>query len=425
MTAVDILAMRSVAAELPRSFEAWHEAIFANNRLPIIGVAGTRGKSTVVRLLDAIFTNAGLRTATWTDLGVEIRGRRQTGELGPWSRVFTRLQTGTLDIAIQELDWPTVHAVGLPRDMYPVMAVTNLCANNDACLVHEQTAIAIKAHHKILNAVSPSGVLVLNGEDYAVAGSELSTDAPIILVARSRETPLLRTHLAAGGTAVWVEGDRLQVGTDQEHETMGAVSDLSFALGGRVAFAVHNALTAAAIARAVGIPASVIAKTLAHFTFPVTRLPGSFNVARVNGGIVVVDRPTMPWFLRPILRAMGHVHDPEVGRLITVVGNMTGVEDEDLVEIGRMIGRASDAIVMHSHAGERERAQRLRAGIAQNSIPPVLVHVKSERQAIQRALRALRPTDAVLILAEYPAAALSQVHRAAMAPAGTIEPIDL
>jgi UDP-N-acetylmuramyl pentapeptide synthase len=42
--------------------------------LPIIGVTGSRGKTTVTRLLDAILSEAGLQVAIRTNVSVNIRG---------------------------------------------------------------------------------------------------------------------------------------------------------------------------------------------------------------------------------------------------------------------------------------------------------------------------------------------------------------
>jgi hypothetical protein len=126
----------------------------------------------VVRLVNAILRDAGYRTALWTDNGVEINDRRQQGELVPWSRALARLIAGTLDVAIQELDWATVHAVGLPGAVYPIVAVTNLCGNNDSCMTQLETIRAAKSLDRVLAAVRPDGRLILNGEDFAVAAAQ-------------------------------------------------------------------------------------------------------------------------------------------------------------------------------------------------------------------------------------------------------------
>lgn len=392
------------------SFGGWSERVIAAGHLPIVAVAGSRGKSTVVRILDAVFQAAGLRTATWTSVGVEIQGRRQRGELGAWSRAMGRLTAGTLDVAIQELDWSTVHAVGLPPAIYPVVAVTNLCANNDECLIRAETRLAKKVLPSVLGAVCDEGVLVLNGEDYAVAGVETALTAPALLVAHHRESPLLRGHLSAGGTAAWIQDEVLTVGDREHGEPVCATEDLAFALSGTAAFQIHNALCAGAIARHCGVSAAAIGAVLTGAPVMPGSLPGSFNVVHLENAVAVIDRPTPSWYVRPILRALtGRGR----GRLVIVAGRMIGVPDDDLTEVGRLLGRGGDALIVHSEGAEPDRDGRFRQGIAANPVPPVVVHVPTERQALNRALKLLQPGDTLLVFADQPALALRAIQRAA------------
>src|SRR5687767_10510176 len=134
--------VRPLHRPIPKSFGAWRTEVGSAQLRPVVLIAGSRGKTTVVRLLDAIFEVAGLRTAIWTDRGVEIDGRPQRGELVPWSRVQARLDDGTLDIAIRELGWSSVRAAGLQKASAPIVAVTNVCANREACLIRGEAKLA-------------------------------------------------------------------------------------------------------------------------------------------------------------------------------------------------------------------------------------------------------------------------------------------
>ncbi len=393
----------------PGSIQEWQAGVMRRELLPVIAIAGSRGKSTVVRLLDTIFDRAGLRSATWTSSGVEIRGRRQSGELGPWSRALSRLAEGTLDVAIQELDWSTVHAVGLPARVYPVVGVTNICVNNDVCLLQDETRRAIRAYGSVIDAVDADGILVLNGEDYAVSGSEVSSRAPSALVAQSKETPLLRAHLAAGGFGAWCEEDELRAGPHSDPVSLCSVTDLRFALGGRATFEVQNALIAAAIALQCGVPTSTVSAALTEFSVPPTLLPGSFNVVEAQGFTAIVDRAAPSWFLRSVLRALGHHRQ---GRTITVVGQLDQMPEPDLVEVGRLIGRSSNVLVLHSHDPNGMRGSLLRQGAALNDVPPVVIHVPTERRAVGRAIKLLRPGDTGLFLADDPASVIRALQRA-------------
>ncbi len=91
MTAPAVAPIALTPPRWPASFAEWTERLAAHGVPPVVAIAGSRGKTTVARLLDAIFAVAGMRTALWTDAGVEVAGRRQRGELAPWSRALARL----------------------------------------------------------------------------------------------------------------------------------------------------------------------------------------------------------------------------------------------------------------------------------------------------------------------------------------------
>ena len=50
------------------SFRSWQRDATLNGVLPIIGIGGTRGKSTVLRLVESMLITMHLRRATWTGL---------------------------------------------------------------------------------------------------------------------------------------------------------------------------------------------------------------------------------------------------------------------------------------------------------------------------------------------------------------------
>lgn len=390
------------------SFADWRSGLIDLGLPPIVAVGGSRGKTTVVRLLDAIFEASGLRTALWTDAGIEINGRHQAGELGPWSRAIARLAQGTLDVAIQELDWATVHTVGLPSSAFPVVLVTNFCANNEACLGQPETTQNARALDRVKNATHPRGRVVLNGDDFSVGGGP-SHPAASILVGASRDTPLLRSHLASGGVAAWVEDGKAVLGSEDAVATLTALDGVDLTSNGAVGFQQQNVLLAAAAAAACGIAVSTIGRALRRFVPPDRRMPGSFNVLPIGEATVVVDRPAPSWFLRTALRAIAHLPHR---RLLTVAGHLDAVPPSDLVEVGRLLGRSSGILILHSEADRSSRFALLRRGIAANDVPPGILHVGSERIAVGRALRMLQPNDLAFIVADQPATVLRALERA-------------
>ena len=155
------------------SFHAWRTFVTDRGLMPVIGVTGSRGKSTVVRLLDTIFTSAGLNTAIRTNVSVEVRGTRQRGEIAPWLRALQEVRKGTIDVAIEELDWLAIHTMGLEKATFPGFVITNVCANRDACLIQGEAKRAIGSLPIVFESVHEDGRLIINGDDFDISREEL------------------------------------------------------------------------------------------------------------------------------------------------------------------------------------------------------------------------------------------------------------
>lgn len=406
------LAPSAPSIALPPSFEVWRSQVRRLGSAPVVAVAGSRGKSTVVHLLNAALNDAGLRTATWTDEGVVVLGRKQRGELVPWTRTLNRLASGEIDVAIQELDWATLHAVGLPRAAYPLVAITNLCINSSACLVQDETLRALQALRVVRAAVRRDGRLLINADDPALADRD---HADQMLVAMSRDTPILRAHLQNGGCAAWVEDRALRIGCGDEVEDVLPIEEVAATEGGRFAFQVTNVLTVVGLGRALGLDTACLASTLRRHLIEPERSPGSFNRFVIRGATILVDRPAPPWFLRAPLRAVSNATG---ARLVRVIGRAAAIPDQELGEVGRLLGRGAGLIVIHSEGDAPERAQLILRGIAMNEVPPAVVHAKTETAALTALLKVVRPDDVVYVMADDPASVVRRLRRlVAQAPA--------
>jgi cyanophycin synthetase len=403
------IASHSGRTPRPTRFSDWRARLDRERVAPVIAVAGSKGKTSVLRTVESILRAAGYRFASWTDQGVEIDGERQRGELGPWSRALTRLAAGGLDIALQELDWATVQTAGAPGAKYPVVAIANLCANSEACFFTPEALQARRALQLIKSSVAPGGRLVLNAEDFALSDEGDGGRRPDgrYLVGVSAEAPVLRRHILQGGDACWLEQGSITIRESGRMESIADVRRLRSTREGTIPFAVQNALLATAIARSCGISGAQIAAGLVAHDAQPESMPGSFNVFEVDSATIVVDRPMPSWFLRSSLRACANLGP---GRQIRVVGSMPDVPTDDLSEVGRLLGRNGGVLIAYG-VWASERLELLRQGASGNTVPPIFLQAPGERAAVQQALNMIRSKDVVLILAEHPTATVSLIQR--------------
>lgn len=389
------------------SFRTWQKHVFGLGLLPVISVAGDRGKSTVIRLLDAILQRAGLRTATWTDLGVEIRNRRQRGEISGWSLALNRLAESSIDVAIQELHWSLINTVGLPPSSYPLVGVTNLFGNHEGPMLESHEA-AIRGTMRAMAAVHPQGLLVISGDEFPLIDASADSPCEVVATSLSPETPGLRRHLQEGGSGIWLDEGSITEGTLSYAHPLQPAAGIPFTLFGGSPFLTSSAMTAIGLAMAIGIDQGTIADTLRTFEIEDTFLPGSFNTYTVNGFKVVIDRVTTPVHLKQLVRTANPSHQR---RQITVIGNLDGFAPSAIGEVGRILGRHPGAVILHSNPSP-DRVEVFRKGIAANEYPPLFAYLPTERRAINRALKSARPEDIVLFLTgEDPGPVIRAIHR--------------
>lgn len=382
----------------PESIREWRSASFERRALPIIMIAGSRGKTTVSKLVE-LMVGSQYRIATRTPDGVSIQGERQAGEIEPWSRVEGMLQSGELDLAIWEVDWPTASTLQ-PTMMHSVLAITNVCANRDACMIYGDAKIALRSLPTLLRSLPQGGTLVLNGEDLAVSSLHEGRESTTVLAGIGVDAPIMETHWQDGGVCAWVESDHLCIGHNRGPLRLARTSDLTFALDGVASFEVHNALMAASIGHSIGVRASAISAALRAFRSDVREIPGSFNLMYSSGVPTIVDRPSPSWFVRPIVRAL---RDFRQARLLTVVGAMEGVPEQDYAEVGRLLGRVSSAmLVATGRATDGYAWNLLREGAFRNDVPPVFLPFPSEQAAFRKAIAMARPADTIYFLSAAP-----------------------
>lgn len=395
------------------SFRAWQREVVDGGLLPVVAITGGRGKSTVVRMVEAILIQALLRVTTWTDVGVELRGKRQRREIGGWALALGRLAESTLDVALQELHWSTIHAVGLPSSSYPILAMTNLVGLSEEPPDADNPSDAMRSAYRAAAAAHYQGTLIASADDPAIYHAARQTQAKLVLTALARESPILSEHLTSGGSGVWVNGDTIFGGEASNFVEFCKVADLQSSFLGSVQFQIANALTAIGIASAIGVDRGTIISGLSRFMPTPEILPGSFNTFERSGLRVVIDALAPPWHLRTLLRALDPINYP---RQITVVPDLSVIATHNIREAGRLLGRQPGVIVVHSNS-DPGRVEEFRRGIAANDFPPIVIHLPTERRALNRALRIVRDDDLMLILtADDPGPAIRAVQRFMSSP---------
>lgn len=374
--------------------------------LPLIAVGGSRGKSTVSWMLDAMIRDSGGSVGSWLTSGVYVDGERMEGELRPWSRVLLAAKYRELNAVIQEMEAAVVVGAGLPAGTYPCAVLTTICGNDDSCRLSMSTELEERSLMSVVGAVRDDGCIVGNADDLSIVSAMRTTAARGVLFALHPENPVLQRHLSEGYSAVWLDCGWIVYGDHSASETLVPVAEVPATLDGTFIFQIQNAMAAAAVALELGIHPATIARSLQNFRPQHETQPGACNILEAKGARIVIDAPTQTWSLKMLAR--GIKHQPH-RRTVVVSGCFPTLSTEDAREVGRILGALGGVVILHNEDAADGRMDAIKAGIAANSVPPLTLVLGSEVAAVDQMLQSIGSGDTALILADCPTDVLQQI----------------
>ncbi len=90
--------------------------------------------------------------------------------------------------------------------------------------------------------------------------------------------------------------------------------------------------------------------------------------------------------------------------MLTVFSGLKGASAADTAEIGRLLGRISNIlIVSDDEPTDAERIALAMEGARRNAVPPLLSPVTSELEGVRKAIGLARPKDVIYVLSDDPA----------------------
>ncbi|MGW8651947.1 Mur ligase family protein [Nocardia salmonicida] len=280
-----------------------------SDRLRIVGITGTSGKTTTSYLVEAGLAAAGLSTGLIGTIETRIGGQRvpsalTTPEAPQLHAMFAAMVEQGVDAVVMEV---SSHALALGRVdgvRFAVGAFTNL--SQDHLDFHKDFEDYFAAKRRLFDADSPiaarTTVICVDDE----WGTRLAGDL------------IEPVTVSTTGAATWqVIGDIKTTGGEQEFTAAGPDGELTVRLRLPGRYNVANALLAVATCAAAGVEPAVAAPALA-----VVDVPG--RMQRVEHGqdfLAVVDYAHKPAAIESVVTTLrGHLTEAGVGRLAVVLG---------------------------------------------------------------------------------------------------------
>jgi UDP-N-acetylmuramoyl-L-alanyl-D-glutamate--2,6-diaminopimelate ligase len=366
-----------------------------SEKLALIGITGTNGKTTTSYVLQSIFEAAGIRCGRIGTVGYrigsrEIEAARTTPEAPELQRMLRDMVSQGSGGCIMEV---SSHALALRRTDYLHFAAaifTNL--TRDHLDFHRDMEDYFVAKRRLFEQLPAGGFGIANLDD--PRGAELAAVAPTA-VTYAIDAP---ADVRSGPLTFSLDGLQFEVRTPR-----GPLQIRSALVGRPNAY---NILASVATAMALDLPFDAIEKgvtALAH-------VPGRFQlVSAADDDVrVVVDYAHTDDALRNLLETARPL---AAGRVITVFGCGGDRDRTKRPLMGAVAARLSDVVVVTSDNPRSENPEQIIEEIKRGIVMPAdrmpgkgagargpaLVTIADRKAAIERAVHDARPGDLVLI----------------------------
>ena len=260
--------------------------------IPTALVTGTNGKSTTVRLVAGIARAAGetagrsTTDAVW--VGDEVVER---GDFSGPQGARAVLRDRRVTLAVLETARGGLLRRGLPVPLATAAALTNVAADHLGDYGVDTVRDLADAKLVVAKALGRGGTLVAAADEpeaaAAVARRADDLEGRGVRVAWTALDPA--TAPPGGPLAASVVDGQVALRDDGGWRPLCRVDGVPAAMGGAARHVVRNALTAAALARALGLAADAIAAGLRAFRGDAADNPGRANRFDVGGATVLVD----------------------------------------------------------------------------------------------------------------------------------------
>lgn len=191
-------------------------------RIPVVGVAGSRGTTAIARLVAWLLHLSGKQVGLACADGLYLGGRCvEKGNCANWEAGQRLLINRSVDAAVFENGAEMILREGLAYDRCQVGVVTDIDgADTLGEFYIEEADQVYNVLRTQVDVVLPAGVAVLNAADARVMPMAELCDGEVLLYAATPIPDALVAHLANGGRAVFVRDGRLTIASGGDEQVL-------------------------------------------------------------------------------------------------------------------------------------------------------------------------------------------------------------
>ncbi len=239
-----------------------------DGRIPVVGVTGSYGKTTVARLIASLLALSGRHTGLACSSGLYVDRRCiDQGDSANWGAAHRILMNRIVEAAVFENGSDTILGEGLAYDRCQVGVITNLeearhFGRYDVN-TPEQVFTVLRTQ---VDVVLPAGAAVLNAGQPMLVDMARLCDGEVIFFAADPELPALVDHRAQGKRAVYVRNGQVVLASGADERAIVSLQSIPLTSAEATAFQIENVLAASGAAWALGIGPEIIRTGLETFT---------------------------------------------------------------------------------------------------------------------------------------------------------------
>jgi len=231
-----------------------------SGRIPVVGITGSRGKSTVAHLLAWLVHLSGKHVGLACSNGLYLDRRQvEKGDRANFDAAERVLMNRMVEAAVFENGSDTILSEGLAYDRCQVGVVTNIDPSSHLGRYHIDTPEQVfNVLRTQVDLVLPSGAAVLNAHDAMAVEMAPLCDGEVIFFGMDPEHPVISTHLAQGRRAVYIKDGHVVLATGSHAASNADVSKIPMTGTASAREQLENYLAAIGAAWALDIHPNVI-----------------------------------------------------------------------------------------------------------------------------------------------------------------------
>lgn len=351
---------------------------YPSEKLKIIGVTGTNGKTTTTYLVKAMLDMAGFKTGVIGTIGNVIgekvlHAERTTPESLELNRLFFKMADEGVEYVIMEVSSHSLKLHRVDGIDFEVGIFTNL--TQDHLDFHKTFEDYFNSKKKLFDL---SKKAVINADDES--GRKILESISIPAASYSIEN---KADLMAQDVKIFPEG------VFYELKVNGEKFSISYHVPGK--FSVYNSLAAIGTGLLLGIPMDTLVEALKR----VKGIPGRFEPIKMGQDFtVIVDYSHTPDSLENALKT---IKSFARGKILTVFGCGGDRDRKKRPIMGEIASRYSDYSIITSDNPRSEHPEAIIDEIEQGMTNKNYERIADRKEAIRRAIMMAQKEDVVLI----------------------------